>query len=79
MVIAAAQFHRAKKSLHQPRTLGITLLERARGFLVGEKLRVAEEPLEETASIPVEGRPQLFFEPLRAMAQTLFAREALAR
>jgi hypothetical protein len=48
--------------------------------LVGKELRVAEELLEQPASVALQGRPQAFLEPLGAgRIEAVFARQPLLR
>jgi hypothetical protein len=79
MVITAVQFDRAKERLHTEGTAPIALLHRTRRLLVWKKLRIAEELLEQSASIPVQGGSQFLFQPLRVTAKTLLATQPLAR
>ena len=59
-------------------TPGIAFLQSARRLLVRKKLWIAKELLKQSTSIPVQGRPEFFFQPLRATAQTLLAPQPLA-
>jgi hypothetical protein len=79
MVIAAPQLHAPKERLKVKQTPDIALFHGPSRFCVREKLRVAKELLQETAGISMQSRPQPFFQPLRAGAQTLLAGETLAR
>jgi hypothetical protein len=79
MVIAAVQLDCAKKCLYAERTAGIALLHGPSRLLVGKKLRVGKEPLEQPAGVPVHGRPEFFLQPMRAEAKALLACQTLAR
>jgi hypothetical protein len=78
MVVVALQFDPAKKGLHVEHTPAMAFFRGASRLLIWKKFRVGKKPPEQAAGVPVQGLPQFFFEPLRASAQTLLARQTLA-